>query len=259
MSEELAPEEETHVTDVDAGEEVENEAIEASSSDESAELAEEVEESAASEDDPSTTDAKPERKRNRISAKDRIAQLTARVKELESTRPDPNDYAEGEASPEYRQREIDYAVEQALKQRDAQAYQKQVTDKFNASLHEAAEVHGEDTVADAFEYVGTRITPEIANAIKESGKGGDIVVHLANNADELAEIANMSPYAAAVRIGQLTAGLNKPAQQKTVSKAPPPPSRVGSNNTVSADIDDETLSVSEYEARFRKKHGSIHA
>lgn len=267
MTEEVATEEvETPVTEADAGENevIDNEA-EVIASAEDSEAADSTDDSASSEDS-SGEDDKPPRKRNRISAKDRIAQLTAKNRELErelASRPDPDDYAGGVDSPEYRQKEIEYAVATRLQQEKQASQQQAITEKFNSALHKAAETYGDDTVADAFEYVGTNITREIASAIKESDKAGDILVHLANNPDELHSLNSMSPYAAAMKIGQISAGLSsngRPAPQtKTVTNAPPPPTTVGSNNAPDGELT-EDISQAEYERRARKRRGgSIYA
>ena len=221
-----------------------------------------IEEAATS--TPSPEDVNTAGKRNRISAKDRIAQLTAKNKELERQNsklqePNPGDFEDGEYSPEYRQQQIQHAVAQELQARDTQQAQQKRESAFSESLGKAAETYGEDKVNDAFEFVGTHITNEMADVIKQSGNAGELIVQLAGNPDQLATIQNMSPIQAAMHIGQMTVGAKTPAP-KSVTNAPPPPSQVGSNDSVGANLDDDSLSVSDYEAAFRKKHGgSIHA
>ncbi len=82
------------------------------------------------------------------------------------------------------------------------------------------------------------ITPAMVDAIAESESGADVAYWLANNRDEAARIARLSPAAAAREIGRLEARIEREREAASVSKAPAPVQTVaGSNNRPAAKFD----------------------
>lgn len=102
----------------------------------------------------------------------------------------------------------------------------------------------------------TRISPAMAEALKESDMGPAIAYYLGKNRAEAAEIAEMSPLAAARAIGKIEAKLEAKPVPPPVSKAPPPPPKIeAADATVSVSPDSpESDSLSDAEwMRKREK------
>ena len=96
------------------------------------------------------------------------------------------------------------------------------------------------------------ITPVMAEAMKTSEVGQDVVYHLGKNPSEAKRIAGLDPVAQVREIGKIEAQLtNKPARQP--SRAPTPIEPVGGGKTGVGDP--SVMSQAEYEAR-RKKEGA---
>jgi len=92
------------------------------------------------------------------------------------------------------------------------------------------------------------MTEPMKRAIKESDIGPKLAYHLANNPDEAAAIAEMTPLGAIRAIGRLEERLSKPAEKKTTS-APAPLTPVGGSAKVSKDPGD--MSMAEF-TRWRR-------
>ncbi|HTJ94267.1 MAG TPA: hypothetical protein VL424_14325 [Pararobbsia sp.] len=96
---------------------------------------------------------------------------------------------------------------------------------------------------------------DFAKAIVESDEPHKLMKHLGDNPDEAARILLLNPTQQAREIGRLEARLStQPATQPAVSKAPPPPSHVGTRNVASAapsDKDDIKTWMAKREAQVR--------
>lgn len=83
---------------------------------------------------------------------------------------------------------------------------------------------------------------DFAKLVVDTDEPHKMLKHLGDNPDEAARILNLSPTQQAREIGRLEARLStQPATPPAVSKAPPPPSHVGSRNassTAPSDKDD---------------------
>ena len=86
------------------------------------------------------------------------------------------------------------------------------------------------------------VSKVMAEIIRESDIGPELLYHLANNRDEAERIYALPAMAAALALGRITAKLEVPASapvQKPVSKAPPPPPKIeGTDATVRVDSTD---------------------
>ena len=88
------------------------------------------------------------------------------------------------------------------------------------------------TVSDFNEVVkneSLRITPEMADVIKDSDDGPALAYHLGKNPDVADRIAQLPPIVAARELGKIEATLafeREKAKEKPVSKAPPPTPKV---------------------------------
>jgi hypothetical protein len=83
---------------------------------------------------------------------------------------------------------------------------------------------------------------DFAKLVVDTDEPHKMLKHLGDNPDEAARILNLSPTQQAREIGRLEARLStQPAATREISKAPPPPSHVGSRNassTAPSDKDD---------------------
>lgn len=96
---------------------------------------------------------------------------------------------------------------------------------------------------------------DFAKAIVDSDAPHKLMKHLGDNPDEAARILLLNPTQQAREIGRLEARLStQPATQPPVSKAPPPPSHVGTRNVASvapSDKDDIKTWMAKREAQVR--------
>jgi len=120
---------------------------------------------------------------------------------------------------------------------------KQKTDAVAAKYDDFEEVVFSDDL---------RISPVMAEAMKDCDTGPEIAYHLGKNPAEAVRISQLSPVAQVREIGKIEAQLNsKPVRQ--ASKAPAPIDPVGGGKTGVGNLD--TSSQAEYEA-LRKKQGA---
>jgi hypothetical protein len=107
------------------------------------------------------------------------------------------------------------------------------------------------------------ITPEMAEAIRESDDGPALAYHLGKNPEIAEKLAQLPPFAAARELGKIEARLaneREKAKEKPVSKAPPPPPKVeGADPATSVKPDDpnsDSLSDDEWVRRRNKQLAS---
>jgi hypothetical protein len=98
-----------------------------------------------------------------------------------------------------------------------------------------------------------RLNPVATAVLKASPMAGDLAYHLAGNHDVIARLNGMHPLDQAAEIGRIEGKLagSKAPPVKSVSKAPPPISPVGSGKTNSANAFDPGMSQEEYNAAFK--------
>lgn len=197
-----------------------------------------------------------EGKRNRKSARERIAELTRlrrdaeerarKAEEALAKRPMPEDYDDHAAYEEARDDYL-YNRRRAREERErahttAQTIEQETLSDFRS--HEAA-FKGE---APDYEEVAWRapISDLVANVIAAMGEDGPRVLYSLGKDPALAkDLSSMPPHIAAVELGRL-AGMAKP-QRKLASKAPPPVAPVtGAGGPVNRDLGD--MSPAEYRA-----------
>lgn len=126
-----------------------------------------------------------------------------------------------ESFEDYEQARIDYAVEQRLRQAEALKAQQAVLQTYE---ERAARL--KESKPDYDSVVGNpalRITPIMADVIRESDAGPEVAYHLGTNPQEAARIAALSPHRQAVELGKLEARLSAPAQPAKSNRTPPPP------------------------------------
>lgn len=98
---------------------------------------------------------------------------------------------------------------------------------------------------------------DFAKLVVDTDEPHKMLKHLGDNPDEAARILNLSPTQQAREIGRLEARLStQPVTPPPVSKAPPPPSHVGSRNassTAPSDKDDMKTWMAKREAQLAGK------
>lgn len=127
-----------------------------------------------------------------------------------------------ESFEDFEQARIDYAVEQRLRQAEAAKAQQAVLQTYEeraARLKEAKPDY--DSVVN---NPALRITPMMADVIRESDVGPEVAYHLGTNPQEAARIASLPHHRQAVELGKLEVKLSAPAQApKAPNRNPPPP------------------------------------
>lgn len=109
-------------------------------------------------------------------------------------------------------------------------------------------------VYDDFEEVALApdlpITEPMMAALVRIEKGPDVAYYLGKHRDVATQIANLDPFSAAVRIGEIAATLSRPVPKKTTS-APEPINPVGGRSTTTKDP--AQMSDSEFAAWRREQ------
>ncbi len=138
--------------------------------------------------------------------------------------------------------QTEWAVKQALAERDRADQQRQRASQAQAQAQSWAErVNSAKTELPDFDLVMSSSTAPMsqamAEAIRESEQGPKVAYHLAQNPAEAARIAQLSPLAAAREIGKLESSLSAPkAQEKRTTQAPAPAkTAVGSGRSTEGD------------------------
>ena len=202
-----------------------------------------------------------ERKRNRKTARERIAELTRQRREAEerarkaeealqkAKRPDRLDF-EDEASYEEARDDWLYNRRRAREEREraqeaAQTISREVIDDYQSHARAfAAQAPDYDAVAHT-----APISDPVANLIAMMGEDGPRVAYALGKDHALArELSAMPPQVAAMELGRMAATMRRP-QPRVQSKAPPPVAPVTSGGGVSTK-DPGDMSPSEYRAWF---------
>ncbi|HXG80367.1 MAG TPA: hypothetical protein VNJ05_01045, partial [Sphingomicrobium sp.] len=194
-----------------------------------------------------------EKRPNNVPAKERIKQLTDKVKskdaeiasltaQLEQLQAqgwagDPMDYA---SDAEY----IRAVAAQTANEVAARA----LADQRNRAIEEARQARVDAwqerceamrSVAPDFDQVITNpslpIPPHVAQAMQAAENGPSVAYYLGKNPQEAARIARLAPLDAAIAIGSLSQRLNVPANRKTTQAPPPVKTVTGAGNVHSPD------------------------
>lgn len=144
---------------------------------------------------------------------------------IEAPRPDQFTTAE-----DYVEALAEHKAAQKLAEREAQQQRKQA-DSTYAEREESVREKYTD-FEDVAYNPDLRITPAMAEVIKESEVGPELAYHLGKNPKEAARIADLSPLAQAREIGKIEASLvATPPTGKKASSAPEPIKPVGSRTS----------------------------
>lgn len=201
----------------------------------------------------------PKPRRNRRNYGERIAQLTAKTRQLERELEQARSPTKQEAAPkredfadyeEYIDARAEYRAAQAVDKRLSDAEQKRRADEQAAAAErqqrsfedarEAAIERGADAYPD-FEDVTTRedltITPVMADALLSSDKAHDIWYHLGKHPEVAEHIAGLSPVRQIAEIGKLEATLSGKRASSAPKPTPTVQPRGATNNALSDNLD----------------------
>ena len=154
----------------------------------------------------------------------------------------------------------DWKVEQKFKEREDQATrakaQKTAQEKASAFKdREAAFAANNPDYYDLAYTAPINYSEAMLGAIQESDEAPAIAYYLAQHLDEAADIAQMTPFAAAKAIGRIEAQLSAPAstpsQPRTVQRAPPIAPTI--QGTAIAAKTPEAMTVEDHMAQLRAK------
>jgi len=144
------------------------------------------------------------------------------------------------------------AVKESERQEKLKAQAESKKTEFIGKVGEFKKDHSDfdDVIADVDDI---QMSPAISQAIFESDNGPEIMYELAKNSEEYARMCKLSPFEAVRALGRFEARLQKPSEEKQVTKtkttkAPPPPRPITSSSASGKkSIYDDSLSHSEYE------------
>lgn len=147
---------------------------------------------------------------------------------------------------EYESARIEYAVEQRLAAKEVERQRSSVLQSYEERVAKLRE-----TAADYDEVVNDptlKITPLMAEVIRESDLGPEVAYHLGTNRSEAERIASLPPHRQAAELGRLEAKLTvqPPIPAQTQRTPPPPPPKTVSGISAGLNKSPEDMSMAEY-------------
>lgn len=124
-------------------------------------------------------------------------------------------------------------AKQDLQQIEAARFQAR-QEELAQSLPEARAVYADFDAAIAVAKRADIVSPELSMMILASDQPADLAYHLGKNPDLARTLSHMPPIEAAMQLGRISAGLQRP-QPKTVSTAPAPINPVKPGGTAAKD------------------------
>lgn len=189
---------------------------------------------------------KYEQKRRADALEEELKALKANQQQtapVDTKEPTPEDFDFDDAK--YQAALIDYKINQRLsvqeqhqRQQQEQQKQEQINQGFNQKVAEFVE-----TAPDYVEVVGNipQLPQDTLNAVMQLDNGPQIAYYLGKHLDVADEIANSSPIAAAMRLGEIRAQLANPKPSSKPSAAPAPVETVTSSGSSDKDMSEMTM------------------
>lgn len=217
---------------------------------------------------PEGTEDESKRQQNRVSAKERIQQLSAAKnqalaenaalrREVERLRQPLQ-----EPGPNASQDEIDrFNVKAAVREQRAEEVQQaadraaeQAWHTMRATFEAKAEAAADRMPGLVDKFLALPVVSnEVAAFVSDSEKGAEVAYFLAQNPNEAARISRMPPYHQGIELTRIESRLQAAPQVRKVSQAPPPPpSMPGAPSPSAKSLGD--MSMEEY-VRARKAGG----
>ena len=196
---------------------------------------------------------KYEQQRRADELQKQLDELRASPKAQEAKKPptlEDHDYDEDA----FNEARIKYLVEQGVSDRlnshtneQQQAQQQEKAKQVEVAFNERITKLGKDDFADKANAIP--LLPDgVADALMQSEDGAELIYHLGSHLDKADAIANMSPAAAMIELGKLSASLSAKQEVKQ-SAAPDPIEPVKTGGAISSDIGDE-MSIEEWMAKY---------
>ncbi len=200
---------------------------------------------------------KHEERRQREASDKRADELQAKLDSIEANKPklsEPNLEEHNYDEDAFNKATVAFQVQEQVKaelttqkaqqdQTDQQAEAQAELSKFN----ERAEALGKDDFA-----VKAKAIPElpegVASAIMSLENGAEMVYHLGSNLDKADALSSMTPMAAMMELGRISASMSVKPEIKT-SAAPDPIEPVTAGSALSDKIDDE-MSIDSWMAKY---------
>jgi len=200
---------------------------------------------------------KHEERRQREAATKRADDLQKKLDELEANKPtlkkpelEDHDYDE-EA---YNKAQVAYQVQEQVKEslvthkaREDQARQQAEAEQALGKFNERADALGKDDFNAKAQAI-PELPEGVASAIMSLENGAEMVYHLGSNLDKADALANMSPMAAMMELGKISASISVKPEIKT-SAAPDPIEPVTSGSALSDNIDDD-MSIEAWMSKY---------
>ena len=151
------------------------------------------------------------------------------------------DYDEGKLQAAQIEQQV--AQRFAAMQTQQQAAQAQEQQQARASAFNAKAAEFAANVPDYQEAIGQipELPQETLDAVMQSENGPALAYHLAKHLDVADEIANASPMAAAMRLGEISASLKATKPEIKTSAAPAPIEPITSGGSISKDVGEMSM------------------
>ena len=206
-------------------------------------------------------DAKPEEKHRRAGGWQRKIERLERERAMlldqlaaqRGGQPPQGQAPAKEKTPEEQAAEyIDNLVAQRLAQAEAQRRQQEMVTQFQQRTQEVRAKYSDfDEVVESASDVP--VPPAVQQALLTRKAGPEIMYTLAKNPAELARIAALPPFDAAIEVGRLEASLASstaaPVKPRSATRPPAPPTNVGGGTSSTRSLED--LPLAEYKRRMR--------
>lgn len=201
------------------------------------------------------TREKYEERRERQAALARAEKLERELEQLRATQqqrqpepqaqrndgpPDPNQYPAGRFDPDYLEALTEFRIEQRFQAQIAQTEQAKQAATIKQKEAEFRAIHPDYDSARDFILSDPILAthPGIGQAVIHSDSPADVIYYLGTHPEEAYQLARLDPFAAAMRIGAISASLKQPAPPvtpaKPVSNAPAPISPISGAGKSSA-------------------------
>lgn len=137
--------------------------------------------------------------------------------------PNPANYPEGELDINFFRDLAKYEVRQEIQAAKQEAVHQKTVNEIESREEAARSKYSDYNDVVSPQNLGPLLqNQDVFQTLASHEQGPELAYYLGKNPDQVVAIAQMSPYQAAMRIGQLLASITPEAPTKTASKAPPP-------------------------------------
>lgn len=149
---------------------------------------------------------------------------------------------------------INRVVDSRMAEKTAEVRQTEANKEWNDRIEQGQKDHPDADIAKIIqdESFYPYVSDAMAEVIRTSSDGVEVMLHLNSNREELHQLAQLSPVQAAQKMGRISQQLKADGNAK-VSNASDPITPVGSRSVSTKDTDD--MNLKEYEAHIREQRG----